>query len=322
MAFNKAAAKKAGYSDQEIEQYLAQKVQSQPQQQPLEAMLAKTGLFDIPVAGGILRNLESSGESYGRMALGAGYEGQRAVRSSLGDKTQYGVNAQGKQKQNPFLSNQELQTFSNPKTAIPEAIGRTTNAALSAYTVAKLPSVAKAVVSAPKAAKYLRHPLKTTGAKIEAKATSAGEVPQSLIDKFFNSPEAKAKIMENVGTASDKGKMARILRGEVGTQGQTPGGGISGPTFKEFLRNRTGSYAKGRYATGTPPTAENQLWRNIGKQYDEILKEGAGTASSDKIYSLLKNIEKTGKGGTGYLVKYVIPSFLFYKLFGGMFGGK
>src|SRR3990167_6743791 len=125
-------AKERRIPEETINRVLAKK-QFESYSQPLEAQISdKTGLFDIPVAGFLLRDLVSSGESYGRMVGGAGYELQRGARSAMGDTSQYGVDEQGKQKQNPFLNEQELQTFSNPSTAIPEAYGRTLNAGLTA----------------------------------------------------------------------------------------------------------------------------------------------------------------------------------------------
>ena len=118
-------------------------------QQPLERAVAKTGLFDIPVLGGILRGAENSTESYGRMVGGAGYESLRALKSVLGDKNAYVNQETGKTNENPFLSQEDLAKLSqqdNKGALIPvskEGLGRTVNFMSTAATAKSIPNIVK-----------------------------------------------------------------------------------------------------------------------------------------------------------------------------------
>lgn len=166
MAFNRQAAIAAGYSPEEVDSYLSSGKQetSVSKQQPIEAKIAKTGLFDVPVLGGVMRGAENSLESYGRMVGGAGYEGLRKIASVAG-KNPYTNPQTGQAVPNPFLDNQDLSTFSDIKTGAPEGLGRTLNAALTLESIAQYKNILKTVSNLPK---IIANPKKALGSLREA----------------------------------------------------------------------------------------------------------------------------------------------------------
>lgn len=130
--------------------------------QPLEKAIDSTGIgnaiFDIPVAGGLLRGAENSLESYGRAVGGATQEGMRplAVAGAQAGRSfgeSIGVHGQTPEEAgiaaqtapNMFLDEGEIGTFSNPKTGIPEMAGRTANAGLTAAEIYNLLGFVKSI---------------------------------------------------------------------------------------------------------------------------------------------------------------------------------
>lgn len=102
------AARQAGYSDDEISNYM--------QQNNLSGAPSTMGLGGI---GQVLHNATQAipgwlGGDYIRQVLGAGYEGGRAIASALGDKNAYANQQTGQEVENPFLSDKDLQSYSNP----------------------------------------------------------------------------------------------------------------------------------------------------------------------------------------------------------------
>ena len=297
-------------------QYGLPVAQVQPQAQE-ENVPFFSGARNVPVLGGLL----SSPIQAGQNIAGAGFELARAADTALGNKRAYETREGQATIRNPFTPQETLEsTRTNPLGFI---AGQTAPAALAAIELYLLRGIGKGVSPYAKATTEARGITKTTvGKALEKKAVKAGEVPQQLFEKYFNAPEAKAKILENVGTASDKARMARLLQREIVTMGQSPGGNlVQGPKFIEMLRNRIGAYAKGAYAKGTPPTIENTLWRNIGRQYDEILKAGAETKNLDKMYGLLSKLERV-KGYASPLIKWGIVYVMLQNLVGGITGGR
>ncbi len=71
--------------------------------------LEKTGLYDIPVLGGLSRLLTEPVEKTVRTIGGAGYEAVRGVQSAMGDKNAYVNQDTGVVKQNPFITMQEME---------------------------------------------------------------------------------------------------------------------------------------------------------------------------------------------------------------------
>lgn len=106
-----AAAKQAGYSDQEIQSYL-QNQQSQPQgitgiTQQASGLIRSLGLGAIPTIAASI------------------YEGGRAISSAMGNKDAYFNAKTGETVQNPFATEADLNKFSNPASATGEALKNT-----------------------------------------------------------------------------------------------------------------------------------------------------------------------------------------------------
>ena len=81
-----------------------------------ERSFEKTGLYDIPVLGGLTRAIIEPGEKFGRMLEGGKYELGRRFGITSGE--------------NPYLTSQELEKYSTPQSAALE-VGKRTLGALS-----------------------------------------------------------------------------------------------------------------------------------------------------------------------------------------------
>lgn len=93
------AAKKAGYTDQEIQAYMASKTPAPQKQGVVES-----------VASALVSPFINTGKNIG----GAGYELYRAGKSAMGDQNAYVDQETGDVKQNPFLNERELAKVSQP----------------------------------------------------------------------------------------------------------------------------------------------------------------------------------------------------------------
>lgn len=161
-------------------------------------------------------------------------------------------------------------------------------------------------------------PKKTAGKLIEKRAASAGEVPPEMFEKYFGTVRRpNENLYRGLSPASGESILEQLLRKEIANQGISPGGVVPNPTYSDILNYRKGSYSAGKAAKGTSATPEQRLYQNMGKAYSQMLKEGAGTGGPDKIFNMLSKVDSKTKGTAGYLTKYVIPTYLFYKLFGG-----
>lgn len=99
------AAKKAGYTDQEIQEYLASKGQN--------VVTGQQGQSDGLITS-IVKGLVSPFVNTGKNIAGAGYEVYRAGKQALGDKNAYFNQETQQVVQNPFLSESELVDVSKP----------------------------------------------------------------------------------------------------------------------------------------------------------------------------------------------------------------
>lgn len=169
-----------------------------------------------------------------------------------------------------------------------------------------------------KVAKIVAHPKQAVGRALEQKVASAGRVPNDLLEKYFGTyNRPNEALIEKVGTARDRGKLLKIIRGEIVNQGSSGGGVVQGPTYRDILNYRIGAGTKGRFGSQAP--AEEQLLnRNIQRAYSQILKEGAGTENLDKIYSLLAKAQGTTRKalpyGIGGAVSYALINKLLNKI--------
>ncbi len=104
--FNVQAAMKAGYSQQEVNDFLRQNpnIQTSGYSAPSK-----------PAGEGLLASILNPLMRYGKNALGASFEASRALRSTLGDKNAYVNQETGETAQNPFLTEQELSAFDSRK---------------------------------------------------------------------------------------------------------------------------------------------------------------------------------------------------------------
>lgn len=169
-----AAAKERGVPEQTINSVLAKK-QFKSYSQPVESAISdKTGIFDLPVVGGLLRNVVSSGESYGRL-VGGGLV-QAPVLAATGGKTNI-----------PFLNEQELQEMS----ASPmEGLGRTANMM---GTAATLYNPAATVRTGLGAAKAPIHPIQSLGKArsfvLKGKTVPTADMEETLLKKIYESKD-------------------------------------------------------------------------------------------------------------------------------------
>jgi hypothetical protein len=159
---------------------------------------------------------------------------------------------------------------------------------------------------ATKAGRVLANPKRIVGQALERKVANAGTISPDLLEKHFGSiTSPKPELYEGLSSAQGQGELARMTRREIATQGRSAGGSITEPTYKDIFNLRKGSYAQAKYAQGTPATPEQKLYANIGRAYDAILKEGAGTGKLDKAYSMLSRIQGISKPMKNTL-KYIL----------------
>lgn len=222
-----AGARERGIAEETINRVLTKK-QFKTYSQPLEAKINDaTGIFDIPLVGGLARSLVSSTENYGRMVGGAGYEAGRnpilqgstkAVESNtqalmdLNKRIQAEKDPVKKQalveesrrisgqssglrqgltaasSENPLLSESDLRTFSEDPT---EGLKRTGSMMLTAATVGNPVGLAKGgakVLSAP------LHPLRSMGqarsAVLGSKSIASSEL-DDVVRQIYQSSNYK-----------------------------------------------------------------------------------------------------------------------------------
>lgn len=149
-------------------------------------------------------------------------------------------------------------------------------------------------------ARVIANPKGAVGRAIERKAASAGTVPNELLEKTFGSfSKPNTKLIEDIGTARDKGKLLQKLKAEIVTQGRGAGGVVGGPTFKDILNLRKGAGTAGKF--GSNASGEDILLnRKLQQAYSTILKEGAGTEKLDKLFSKLSTLQTIGKKALPY----------------------
>lgn len=110
MAFDKAAAKKAGYSDSEINAYLAKKT---PQKSVTQGdWQSKKLVGGDNIASNIVNSLADPFVKTGKTIGGGLFEIGRAGVSAAGNKNAYVNQKTGKQVENPFLTKDELNKYS------------------------------------------------------------------------------------------------------------------------------------------------------------------------------------------------------------------
>lgn len=121
-----------------VANFVAQPVQGQVQQ--VQNMFSDNPNFANRVVRNVGNTVKQTGLDFGNLVLGAGYEGQRAVRSAMGDQKQYGVDpVTGKAyNTNPFLNENTLSKYSNPVTGAMDAGGKTFKAGAMVYGIPKL----------------------------------------------------------------------------------------------------------------------------------------------------------------------------------------
>lgn len=149
---------------------------------------------------------------YGSMVGGAGYEVYRAGKSALGDENAY-IDKQGKNVANPFLNQQELETFSKPGSAALEGTKRA--AGMASYFIPG----GKLAEGAGVGAKILQ------GAAMGAKAGG-----------LYGFSQSKANDLEGLATDTVKGSVTGGVTGGVI-------GGVGGVVSK-FKGAKAGTQAK------------------------------------------------------------------------------
>lgn len=162
---------------------------------------------------------------------------------------------------------------------------------------------------AGKAGRIALNPKRAVGQALEKKIASAGMVKPGALEAEFGTVRApNTKLTEGLSSSSGQADLLQKIKREIGTQGRSPGGDISNPTYTDIFNFRKGAYGQARYAKGTPATPEQKLYANIGRAYDKILKEGADTGRLDKAYTLLSKLEGVSKP-----VKKTLKYILMYK---------
>ena len=280
--------------------------------QPIEAKIASTGLFDIPVLGGLLRGMVNPAEKYGRFVGGSGYEAYRAGKQTLGDKNAYVNQQTGEQVVNPFLDRQELETFSDPQKGSAEMADRTLGMMLAVLSLAGLPKL-------PRAIKAILQPGKTLGKMLETKISNVPEAfrniskPTDLLNKLTKSNDlagVSEKTIEKVAGPEINKLWPEIYKEipktgfikDLSATGQADIGKLF-ETSRTINKQYSSSFFK-NLLQDTPTSEKARIMTSLNREIRPLIKEyaklgGQDISGLDKILSTYYRAKKLGFWGGG-----------------------
>jgi hypothetical protein len=278
-------------------------------QQPIEGALGGTGLFDIPVLGGLLRDAVSSTESFGRMAgEGIGDIGRSAaygIDKLSGDpNADKNLIAQKSMFLNPKTNSGDAKLMSGDLRQVgSEALGRTANFGMTAEGLKGLPQLAKGIPSLPK---YLI-PSKTAQGITDVTASATGqgardvwgdlktELRQEVAGRFGNSPEYTKALENRLKTFEDLSMNPKT--------GQATRGPLTPTKLIQLRRQASGRLksASGKLSVGSPQDKVDEVIRDITSKRAKAITPGL--APLDRAYSMQKRfypeIKKHGLQAVG-----------------------
>ena len=314
MAFNREEAKKAGYTDQEIDAYLAKQggatsPQARPSSTPIIDALGKTGVgskaFDFPILGGVLRGAGNAGESFGRMVGGASFEAARAFPLVPVNKEKLAT------VDNPFLAQGD--PLLNADTAGVEALGRTTNAMLNVASVKGIPAGVKAVTkfAAKDILPFLKNPtskgaqaLQQAGADtISPDYQAAAQVAKEAAK---DAPIPTQSVLQKLITRFDPN--APATGGDLRPPATNPFTGRQALNLRQTLDKYVPSKA---WSQNNFTTDQIDAAKFLRRALDQQLKQSSKLKEADKVISAYS------KGGP---LKGDIPTKLMKLLLGGATG--
>lgn len=259
----------------------------------------KTGLYDIPVLGGLLRSaIEPNTQLIDtvmqkRQQLGQLAKTNPQAASQMAEQVA-GTTAGGSVPVNTILNLLTGQGMA--REALPAA---TTDIALA--DLPGLASGAKQLITKgiPAAAKAVLHPIEPFAQKATAEAAKAGEVPMKLLEeKFGTVSNPNQDLIKGLTTAGGKQDLLKVLKNEIQNQTKNLQVGTqqaSQPTYSDILNWKRGSYNQAWDKQA--PKALQGIYKNIGKAYKEILHENVpGVKRADDIQTLLHRIETLAPG--------------------------
>lgn len=284
--------------------------------------IQKTGAFDIPVLGGLLRGVAQPAATLAE----AGAEDIRAAGQKFsGQKGPYQPAFISPEMQQALISPEKIaQVKQNPLNAVKNAAG---------YELTQLPSQAGAVLDLMGLSSLAKTGIKAAANPIETAKNVAGVrnyvtrgrtygQMEKLADKGRNIDyEDISKIVNSEAThkpTTIKNEISQILREERPLEGSSqvsygpssaaPQGGITQQLTPSQLTSRQAlelrgemgrqAYDKSVLVSGTRREAAKIINRALSK---ELKQATPGLATADKIYAFHKTLEKVAPG----LLKYV-----------------
>jgi hypothetical protein len=291
MAFNVQAAKQAGYSDEEINSYLSSRSASQPQEKKMNPLLNL-------VLGNSLRVANDVGSGIGtRMRQGSQDQSIQNANDlvNLAGRTTDSAKKQALYRQAQGLYGNVHSNATADANSFSEDVNQNPlwRGLKSGTEIASLAEAPDAVMKAGKFLKMLNP--RNTGKLIEETAAKGGEVPvDKLVQKFGSINNPNPELIKGLSSASGKQDLIDVLNREIMNQGRSAGGEIAQPTYSDILDLRKGSYSQAY--DKLVPKSQQGLYKNIGRAYDAILKEGVpDIAAPDKMYSLLSKVNGSKK---------------------------
>lgn len=280
MAFDVQGALKAGHSQQDINDYLA----------------SKNGPMGGGAVGQVAHNVTSAipgflGGNFIREALGAAYEGSRAVGNAVGAKNMY-TNDQGQDVQNPFLSNHDLEGYTSPAKGAMTGAGNTAEAM---STVAGAEGglgmvkglgngIKEAMMNFAKPGNTVARAGEKIGQIIDEADKSIPAVEKQLkvndlFKKHFGTvDDPNLNLLPNAPAQEQEG-LKEMLKKEILNQGRDKVEG--GPNIADIQNWKVGSALKGRFDKSITNSSQ-QLFQNISRAYGNVVKEAV--PGIDKAY--------------------------------------
>ena len=294
MAFNREKAKKAGYSNQEIDAYLASK-QPQPQK-TLPGFIGNVGRNIGDIAGGLGNIAQTTGQAF--LPTNVLFNPQQAGEAQQKLlQTTAGIPGQLLSEVGQAISNPMEYAYQNPIDIL----------------LALFPGLKFGGAAAKTAGRYVR-----TGKKIEEAAGRIPSVPSSMLEERFGTfTSPKEELYRGLAPAQGQIDLKNQLVREIVTQGRTGGGAISEPTGLDILGYRKGARAVGKVEKGKLATPEQRLFQRMGSEYSKVIQELSPELKAlDKVFSqkakagsLVKKLFPFGVGGVigYYLLNRLLP---------------
>lgn len=291
-------ARKAGYSNEEINQWLSSHPNTsfydngKLEKTPPAWLSNKTVPYVGAGLAGLIGSILGPLGTVGGAAAGAG--GGEVIRRSLIDLLGY--------------KDPNVHTVNNPPASATEGVKELGETPLVSAAVAY-----PAAAALPYAVGALPFSRPIAGKLLQWNASKSGQVPlEALTEKFGTNAQPNQKLTQGLTPAYGRAALDKLVSREIMSQGRSGTGKIPSMTFEDALANRTGAYA----SSGTSflnkltggATPEQKLSGRIGQQYSSILHEYVPqTQPLDKIIQGSKTMQRVGLGlGLGALLKFLL----------------